>query len=117
MSLNSLSFASLYPTSFMSVMTADDTPLPLTSISSVITTYLSLSHVYHIPNLTLNLVFVAKLCDFGYVVSISSTSCFLQDPQSQKLIGTGCKRGGVGGLYILDELEVPIVVALSFDLF
>ena len=99
----------------MSVMTIDDTSLPLASF--VITTCLSLSHVYHIHNLTLNLVFVAKLCDFGYVVSISSTSCFLQDPQSQKLIGTGCKRGGVGGLYILDELEVPIVVALSFDLF
>ena len=77
----------------MSVMTADDTPLPLTSISSIITTYLSLSHVYHIPNLTLNLVSVAKLCDLGYLVSFS-TSCFMQDPQSQKLIGTSCRRWG-----------------------
>ena len=76
----------------MSVMTVDDTPLPLTSISSVITTYLSLSHVYHIPNL-MNLVSVAKLCDCGYLVSFS-TSCFMQDPQSQKLIRIGCRRWG-----------------------
>ena len=82
MSLNSLSFASLYPTPFMSVMTVDDTPLPLTSISPVITTYLSLSHVYHIPNLTWNFVFIGQLSDSSYLVSSFSTSCFVQDPQS-----------------------------------
>ena len=93
MSLDSLSFAPLSPTSFISILTVDDTSLPLASISFVITPYLSLSHAYHIPNLTLNLVSVAKLCDLGYLVSFS-TSCFMQDPQSQKLIGTSCRRWG-----------------------
>ena len=68
MSLDSLSFAPLSPTSFISILTVDDTSLPLASISFVITPYLSLSHVYHIPNLTLNLVSIAKLCNFGYLV-------------------------------------------------
>ena len=44
----------------------------------------------------------------------SFISCFKQDPKSQKLIGTAYRRGG---LYILDELKVPIVAVPSLDLF
>ena len=42
----------------MSIMTIDDTPLFLVGIGFVITPYLSLLHVYHISNLTLNLNFI-----------------------------------------------------------
>ena len=51
-----------------------------------------LPSVYHIPKLTLNLVSVGQLCDLGYSVSFSSTSCYVQDPHSQKLIGTGRRK-------------------------
>jgi len=34
------------------------------------------------------------------------TFCYVQDLQSQKLIGIGCRENG---LYILDELKVPVV--------
>ena len=70
----------------MFVMIGNDTLLPLASISVVITPYLSLPHVYHILNLTLNLVYVVQLCDSSYLVSFPTTFCFVQDPQSQKLI-------------------------------
>ena len=98
MSPDSKSFVSLYPSSSVSVMTADGTPMPLAGVGSVVTPHLSLSNVYHIPKLKLNLVSVSQLCDSGYSVSFSSTSCHVQDPQSQKLIGTGRRRGG---LYVL----------------
>ena len=94
MSPYSLPFASLSSISSMFVMTTNDTLLPLASISSVITPYLSLPHVYHILNLTLNLVYVVQLCDSSYLVSFPTTFCFVQDPQSQKLIRIGHRRGG-----------------------
>ena len=64
----------------MSIMIVDDTLLPLASIDFVIIPHLSIPHVYHIPNLTWNLVFIGQLCDSSYLVSFSSTSCFVQDP-------------------------------------
>ena len=97
----------------MSVMIVDDTSLPFVGIGSIITPHLSLPHVYHIPNHTLNLVFVSQLCDSSYSIFLSFTSCFVQDPQSHKLIGIGCRRKG---LYILDKLKVPTIIAFNLDL-
>lgn len=61
-------------------MNIDGIPMPLADVGFVITHHFSLSHVYHIPNLTLTLVFIGQLCHSGYSVSFSSTSCFVQDP-------------------------------------
>ena len=77
MSLDSLSIAFLYPTFSMSIIIVDGTLMPLASVGFVITLYLFLSNVYHIPNLTMNLVFVGQLYDFDYLISFSSTSCFV----------------------------------------
>ncbi|BBH07273.1 hypothetical protein Prudu_019153 [Prunus dulcis] len=50
---------------------------------------LCLSDVYYIPQLTLNLISIIQFCASGYVVQFSFTSCYVQDPHSKKLIGTG----------------------------
>lgn len=71
----------------MSGMTIDGTPMSLVGAGSVCTSHLSLSNVYCIPKVIMDLVFVSQLCDFGYYVHFSSTSCHVQDPQSQRLIG------------------------------
>ena len=97
----------------VSVITADGSPMPLSFIGSVCTPTLSLSDVYCIPSLKMNLASVGQLCDSGFSVHFSSTSCFVQDPQSKKLIGTGHRKGG---LYVLDELKVPVVAASTPDL-
>ena len=97
-------------------MTADGTPMSLASVGSIVTPHLSLPNVYLIPNLKLNLASIGQLCDPGdYLVIFSSSFCCVQDLQSQKLIGTGRRENG---LYILDELKVPIltVVATTIDL-
>ncbi|KAL5769842.1 hypothetical protein ACOSP7_013996 [Xanthoceras sorbifolium] len=94
-------------------MTADGTLMPLTGVGSIVTSHFSLSTVYHIPKLTMNLVSVSQLYDSGYSVSFSSTSCHVQDLQSKKLIGIGRRSGG---LYVLNELRLPVFAAPSIDL-
>ena len=102
------SFVSLSHYSSVSVLTADGTPMPLAGCGSIVTPCLSLPDVYYIPKLTINLVSVSQLCESGYLVFFSSSACYVQDPQSQKLIGTGRRKGR---LYVLDELKVPDVAA------
>jgi len=83
------SFVSLSYALSLSIRTADGTPMPLASIGSISTPNLSFFDVYYIPNLTLSLASVSQLCDSGYSVMFSSTSCYVQDPHSVRLIGTG----------------------------
>jgi len=119
MSPDSSFFTSVSPLSSIPVMTADGTPMPLAGVSSVVTPHLSLPNVYLIPQLKLNLAFVGQICDSGdYLVMFSGSFCCVQDLQSQKLIGTGRRENG---LYILDELKVPVAAvadaATTVDLF
>ncbi|XP_031256344.1 uncharacterized protein LOC116114338 [Pistacia vera] len=113
MSPDPSSFTSLCPKSFVFVMTADGTPMPLVGVSSIVTQNISLLNVYHIAKLTMNLVSIGQLCVTGYLVLFSSSSCHVQDLQSQKLIGT-CRRQR--GLYVLDTLKAPDIAASSIDL-
>jgi hypothetical protein len=46
-------------------MTANDNLMPLVGVGSIVTPHLSLSNVYFIPKLRLNLVFVDQLYDLG----------------------------------------------------
>jgi hypothetical protein len=104
MSLDSLFFTFVSPSHSIPVMTVDDTFMLLTSVGSIVTPHLSLSNVYFISKLRLNLAYVGQLCDSDdYLVIFSSCFCCVYDLQSQKLIGTGRRENG---LYILDELKV-----------
>lgn len=58
-SYDAKSFVSLNTTSYMSVMTIDDTHMPLEGIGSISTPNLSFYDVYYISNLTLGLVDVS----------------------------------------------------------
>ena len=87
-----------------SVLTANGTPMSLAGIGSIVSPQLSLSDVYCLHQLTLNLISISQLCDSGHIVHFSSTSCHVQDPHSKKLIGTGRREEG---LYILEKLQVP----------
>jgi hypothetical protein len=111
MSLDSSSFTFVSPLSSIPVMTVDGTPMPLAGVGSVVTPHLSIPNVYLIPKLKLNLASVGQICDSGdYLVMLSGSFCCVQDLQSQKLIGTGCKENE---LYILDELKVTVVAAAA----
>ena len=74
MSPDSSSFTYMSPSPYIPVMTADDTLMPLASVGSVVTPSLSLSNVYLIPKLRLNLTSIGQLCDSGdYLVIFSSS--------------------------------------------
>jgi hypothetical protein len=96
--------------------------MPLAGVGSVVIPHLSLFNIYLISKLRLNLASVGQLCDSGdYLVIFFFFFCCVQDLQSQKLIGTGRRENG---LYILDELKVPVAttaatttIDLSFFLF
>lgn len=75
MSLDSSSFTSVCSSFSIYVMTAVRTAMHLSGVDSVITLHLPLVDVYRIPKLTLNLVFVGQLCDSGYLVMFSNSSC------------------------------------------
>jgi hypothetical protein len=73
MSLDSSSFAYMSLSFSIHVMIIDGIFMPLVGVDSVITLHLSLSNVYLIPNLTLNLASVGHICDSGdYLVIFSS---------------------------------------------
>ncbi|XP_048231249.1 uncharacterized protein LOC125370282 [Ricinus communis] len=65
MSPNLSSFTSLTPKVSVPITSASGTPMPLQGVGSVITLSLSLSNVYHIPSLALNLASVGQICDTG----------------------------------------------------
>ncbi|KAL8097944.1 hypothetical protein AgCh_030896 [Apium graveolens] len=92
MSPTLLSFISLYSITSLSIMTADGSPKLLEGVGSVATPNVSLSDLYYVPNLKMNLV---------------------SDPRSHKVIGIGRRQGG---LYVLDELKVSNVGASTVDL-
>jgi len=109
MSPDSSSFTFVSPSSSILVMTTNDTHMPLAGVSSVVKSHLSLSNVYLIPNLKLNLASYGQICDFGdYLVMFSGSFCCVQDLQSQKMIRTGRKENE---LYILDELKVSVAAS------
>jgi hypothetical protein len=111
MSPDSSSFTFVSHLSFIPVMTADGTPMPLTGVGFVVTPHLCLPNVYLIPKLKLNLAFVGQICDSGdYLVMFSGSFCCLQDLQSQKLIGASRSENG---LYILDKLKVSVAAATA----
>jgi len=56
------SFVSLSPNTSISIATANGDLVPLFDISIIATPYLSLSDVYYIPSLAMNLTYVGKIC-------------------------------------------------------
>lgn len=60
--------------------------------------------IFFLSLLSLSLISVFKLCHSGYYVYFSDSHCFVQDRNSQRLIGTGRRDGG---LYVLEEFHLP----------
>jgi len=78
MSPDSSSFTSVSLLSSIPVMTADDTPMPLAVVGSVVTPHLSLPNVYLIPKLKLNLASVGQIYySVDYLVMFSGSFCYV----------------------------------------
>ena len=90
MSSDSQLFSSVIPTTHAPlIQTANGSHIAASHTGSISTPILSLSNTYLIPNLTLNLISVGQLCELGFDLWFGSSSCYVQDPRTNQVFGTG----------------------------
>ena len=91
----------LQPTS---ISIADGTIMPVTHIGTISSNDISLSDVYFVPQLSLNLLSVGQLCDLDLHLFFSRNGCLIQDPLTKTTVGTGHK---IGRLFELTSFRLP----------
>ncbi|CAN1179704.1 Retrovirus-related Pol polyprotein from transposon TNT 1-94 [Linum perenne] len=84
-------FQNYRPLNNATVQVVNGQKLPIVGIGDIQTSSISLHNTLHVPSLVPNLVSVGQLADDGYVMSFSSSGCYVQDQKTKKLIGTGSK--------------------------
>jgi len=90
MTFDSSTLPSLRPLdSPISVLTADGTPLPVSSRGTLSTSSFSVPDISHVPRLTMNLFSARQLTDSGCRVILDVDSCSVQDRRTQALVGAG----------------------------
>jgi hypothetical protein len=105
MSPDSQLFSSVIPTTHaLLIQTTNGSHISVSHTGSVSTPTLSFSDTYLIPNLTLNLISVGQLCELGYDLWFRSSSCRVQDPQTNQVLGTGRR---MGRMFELTSLHLP----------
>ena len=92
------------PSSLPTIYTANDSSMHVSHQGTISTPNLSVSNVYHIPQLTHNLLSVGQLTELGFSLTFSSNGVVLQDPQTGQIIGTARK---VERLFELISLHLP----------
>ena len=105
MSPDSQLFSSVIPTTHAPfIQTANGSHIIASHTGSVSTPTLSLSNIYFIPNLTLNLISVGQLREFGFDLWFGSSSCHMQDPRMNQVLRTGYR---MGRMFELTSLHLP----------
>ena len=97
----------------LSVLTADGTPLSVSSRGTLSTSSFFVPDISHVPHLTINLFSVGQLTDSGCRVILDADSCSVQDRRTQALVGAGPRHRDSQGLWKLDWLRVPSAATLS----
>ncbi|GJV72017.1 retrovirus-related pol polyprotein from transposon TNT 1-94 [Tanacetum coccineum] len=107
-------FISLNLNSSKSIVAANGDSMSLAGIGSADTYSVALSNVYYIPNLTMNLASVSKICDSGYDVNFSVCDCSIYDRKTHEVVGKGHMQGD---LYVLDHFrDIHATASSSVDL-
>ncbi|MFV0960773.1 GAG-pre-integrase domain-containing protein, partial [Klebsiella pneumoniae] len=86
------------------VSTADGTTLKIQSTGFLenLEKRMHIPNVRCVPKLNLNLLSVSQITDHGCKVTFLPEKCFIQDIQSEKMIGEGCRRGDLYYMSFLD---------------
>ena len=92
-------------TSLPTIYTTNGSPLHVSHLGNVSTPALSISNVYHIPQLTHNLLSVGQFTKLGFSLTFSSISVVVQDSQMGQIIGTAHKVGRLFELIFLHLLS------------
>ena len=94
------SFAHHAPT----IHTANGSTMPVCSIGTVFTSKLSISDVFHVPQLSYNLLSVGQLAELGHRIILDYFDCVVQDPRTRQELGTGRR---IGRMFEISSLHLP----------
>ena len=86
------------------ITTVDDSAMTVSHVGSISIPNLSVSDVFCVPKLHLNLLSVGQLTELGLNLFFSSRDCLVQDSQTGQIVGTTRK---VGQLFKLTSLHFP----------
>jgi hypothetical protein len=86
------------------ITTADGSAMTVSHVGSISTPNLSVSDVFCVPKLHLNLLSVGQLTELGLNLFFSSRGCLVQDSWTGQIVGTARK---VGRLFELTSLHFP----------
>uniref|UniRef100_A0A2N9GFN4 Integrase catalytic domain-containing protein n=1 Tax=Fagus sylvatica TaxID=28930 RepID=A0A2N9GFN4_FAGSY len=86
------------------ITTADGSAMTVSHVGSISTPNLSISDVFCVPKLHLNLLSVGQLTELGLNLFFSSCGCLVQDSRTGQIIGTARK---IGRLFELTSFHFP----------
>jgi hypothetical protein len=86
------------------ITTADGSAMTVSHVGSISTPNLSVSDVFCVSKLHLNLLSVGQLTELGLNLFFSSRGCLMQDSWMRQIVGTARK---VGRLFELTSLHFP----------
>ena len=88
----------------ITIYTTDGTPMPIIHKGIISSLCVSLNDTFHIPKLSLNLLYVGQLCELGVNLLFTNHGMDVQDPQTGQVLGTGRK---VGRMFEVHDLKIP----------
>jgi transposase InsO family protein len=83
---------------------ADGSIMTVKNIGTINTPSLSVPDVFHVPELSFNLLSVGQLCELGYKLVFDFSGVHVQDPRTSQTIGTGRR---IGRMFKLSSLHLP----------
>jgi hypothetical protein len=86
------------------ITTVDGSAMTVSHVGSISTPNLSISDVFCVPKLHLNLLSVGQLTELGLNLLFSSRGCLVQDSRTGQIVGSARK---VGRLFELTSLHFP----------
>ena len=78
--------------------------MPISHKGTIFSPCLSLSDIFHISKLSLNLLSVGQLCELGVDLLFTNHGVDVQDPRTGQVLGTSCK---VGRMFEVHDLKIP----------
>jgi hypothetical protein len=86
------------------IRTIDGSIMTINNIGTINTPSLSIPKVFHVPELSFNLLYVRQLCELGYKLVFDFFGVHVQDPRTSQTIGT---RHRIGRMFELSSLHLP----------
>jgi hypothetical protein len=97
------------------ITTADGSAMTVSHVGSISTPNLSVSDVFCVPKLHLNLLSVGQLTELGLNLFFSSRGCLVQDSRTGQIVGTARKVGRLFELtslhFLSSSVSTPVIAA------